>query len=320
MKGNDDQIEVLRNEGKTVRRVGRLVGLGKSTVSRHAAEVSPVTPKKRGRPRKTSTTDDRALVKRARRSKFKGSRDHARFMLRRRHVVITPRTVRRRLLHVGLISKRPTKKPLLSETHRRRRRDFARGNLARGDWGQVVFVDECTFSLYRVPQLARAKRGEVVITPTVKHPTKVHVWGAISAQGVGKMFMFTENLTSQLYECILRDYLVPTFVALHHRPWILFQDRDPKHSSRRCKDFIEDRLINWLPSPAQSPDLNPLENVWALLKDRVAAHNPENLSQLKRWIRHEWQQLTPLDLRKFIMNMPSRLKAVQDNRGGPTRY
>ena len=66
---------------------------------------------------------------------------------------------------------------------------------------------------------------------------------------------------------------------------------DPKHKSKLCCQWKHDHGITVLPWPACSPDLNPIENVWALLKHKVEAHKATTLKGLVRAINQEWHAL-----------------------------
>ena len=51
------------------------------------------------------------------------------------------------------------------------------------------------------------------------------------------------------------------------------QDNDLKHSSKFTKDYFTVNNINWLRTPPESLDLNPIENVWASLKSKSIQTN-----------------------------------------------
>lgn len=59
------------------------------------------------------------------------------------------------------------------------------------------------------------------------------------------------------------------------------QDNDPKHTCRHAEAFYERKSINWVRTPAESPDLNPIENLWHELKEfirrEVKPHTKEEL-------------------------------------------
>ena len=72
------------------------------------------------------------------------------------------------------------------------------------------------------------------------------------------LFLFTEILDRTLVPFV-RD----KFPDSHQ----FMQDNDPKHTSNYAKYFIIDNKINWWKTPAQSPNLNPIENLWHELKE-----------------------------------------------------
>lgn len=100
-----------------------------------------------------------------------------------------------------------------------------------------------------------------------KHPVKVHVWAGILRRGRTAICIFEGVMDRFLFTEILERTLLP-FVqdrfADFHR---FMQDNDPKHTSNYAKEFINNHNINWWKTPAESLDLNPIENLWHELKE-----------------------------------------------------
>ena len=79
--------------------------------------------------------------------------------------------------------------------------------------------------------------------------------------------------------------------------------------------------MNWWKSPAESPNLNPIELVWGSMKTYLRdKHKPKNLEQLKDGIRTYWRSLTPELCTKYIDHLKKVVPAVVKEEGGPSGY
>lgn len=74
--------------------------------------------------------------------------------------------------------------------------------------------------------------------------------------------------------------------------------------------------------PPQSPDLNPIEHVWHLLKTRIHKYptRATTKQELEERINQEWYKITKEECRKYIDSMPARIEAVIKSKGGSTHY
>ena len=98
-------------------------------------------------------------------------------------------------------------------------------------------------------------------------------------------------------------------------PWLLQEDNDPKHTLKKAKNWREENRVERMEWPAQSPDLNSIENVWALLKIKVNNREPKKVKDSKTIIRKEWGDLQLEYAQNLVSSVPKRLNRVLANKG-----
>lgn len=94
-----------------------------------------------------------------------------------------------------------------------------------------------------------------------KHLPKIHVWAGISKKGVTQLVMCMGIMNATKYGDILSASLFPLIKESYPETHCLYQDNDPKHTSKYIQRFFTKNQVNWWKSPAESPDLNPIEKV-----------------------------------------------------------
>ena len=99
-----------------------------------------------------------------------------------------------------------------------------------------------------------------------KHPVKVHVWAGTSCRGATGISIFDGIMTATLYTQILEKTLLPFIKKVYPDGHRFQQDNDPKHTSQHAEEYMEENNINWWRTPPESPDANPIENIWHELK------------------------------------------------------
>ncbi|CAF3302065.1 unnamed protein product [Rotaria socialis] len=144
-----------------------------------------------GRPRATTEKQEQRIISLAKEQPFITAQYIAN-QLERRGVVVSERTICRRLNEAGARYSRLMSKPLLIEYHRQNRLRWAQHHKAT-DWNQVIFSDETAVRLNSVKGLVWNFPRNKKVVRTVKHLIKVNFWGCFLSKGFGRIICFREK-------------------------------------------------------------------------------------------------------------------------------
>jgi transposase len=287
------------------------------------------SPKSPGRPKKLSNRDKRSLG----RALLKDRRQPLAELTSILPMKVHTCTVRTSLHELGFQSRVAVKKPFLSDQHKAKRLKFAKEykKWTVEDWKSVIWTDESSFEIGKntrqtvVWRKVDERHRSECLAPTFKSGrTSTMVWGAfVASTKLPLVFMPPGRRTATdfveiVYEPVLGPFLEAQGTASN---LILMEDGAPVHRSNTPKCWRQSRKLKKLEWPANSPDLNPIENLWKLLKDHVQQkHRPAHANEMNMALTTEWEAITSEKLESLVASMPERIAAVIRAKGGATRW
>jgi hypothetical protein len=318
------QILALKKAGLTSAVVGRMLGRTECVVNNFLRRGDTYgTVKRSGRPPRMNDTAKRRLIREATKGK-----STCRRLVADLNLPVGKRRVQQLLQgHDRLVYKKRKSSPKMTKAHEIKRVQFAQEQIANGrNWDDVIFSDEkklnadgpdgCQYYWHHLDH------DEQVFSKRQSGGPSVMIWGAFSCRGKSELHILEGVQDSYQYTMTLGDYLMPFAHANHGLDFVFQQDNASIHTSRETKEWLIDQEIDLLPHPAKSPDLNPIENLWAIIVRRVydgGRQFPDKQS-LTRAIVAAWEEISIDQLKKLVKSMPNRCAEVLKQQGKKTRY
>lgn len=311
------------------RQIAMMSGVSRHTVDRLSKDGKTIASRagRCGSKASTTASQDRLLLRNLRSNPL-SSAAQLRDQWQAVGVTASLSTVQRRLRKMQCRAVMPRRVPKLTEAMKRKRLAFARAHQdwSSDKWSLVAFSDE---SLFECKAAEKRKvwhhiGSPIPIRQNVKHPTKVMVWAMMSTRGPGRLHIVEGMMNARQYLDVLQRRALPQL-----REWseggeefIFMHDGAPCHTARVIKQYLAAENVRVLDWPGNSPDLNPLENMWSILKQRLAAETITTKQQLiSALIRHWLRDATVTEMcQRMIQSMPRRVQAVIDAKGGHTKY
>ncbi|TKS81341.1 Transposable element [Collichthys lucidus] len=329
----------LKNLNKPIREIAKTLGVAKSTVwnilknKECTGELS--NTKRPRRPRKTTVVDDRRTLSLVKKTPIT-TVGQIKNTLQEVGVCVSKSTIKRRLHQSEYRGFFTRWKPLVSLKNRKTRLEFAKQHLKKPSqfWNNNLWTDETKINLYQSDGKRRVWRKKGTAhdpkhtTSSVKHGGgSVMAWACMAANGTGSLLLIDDvtadkssRMNSEVFRAIVSVHIQPNASELIGRHFTVQMDNDPKHTAKAPKKFFKAKKWNILQWPSQSPDLNPIEHAFYLLKTKLKGKCPKNKQELKSYAVEAWQSITRDESQRLVMPMQSRLQAVIHCKEFATKY
>ncbi|CAG8579165.1 2814_t:CDS:2 [Scutellospora calospora] len=221
-------------------------------------------------------------------------------------VKVSHSTISRHLADAGYTNSLPQKTPMLTVKHKLARVKWAEKHL-EDNWNRTFFTDETAFQLFR-NTLKYWYKGSRPVRRIPKDRTKLKAWGGFWVKGKSSLYCFKGIMNAEFYVNIIKKHLPEQ------------QDNDSKHTSRLATAFIKKNVPVLLDWPSNSPDINPIENLWSVVKQNVEKRMPKDLSELERYMIEEWNKIPNSFLANLVGSMRRRCELLIEKDGEHISY
>jgi transposase len=338
----------LHDLNYSYREIERITGVSKTTaqetVKRDENHDTRNSLPRSGRPAVINHRDRRQVLREIRKHRFEPYKAIA-----ERVGEVTARQVQSIAHDAGYHRRVAVRKPFITAAVVKKRIQWAKENVSR-DWDTVIWTDECTIELGKRPGHQHVTRlpGEEYlpecIQPTFHSGRKsMMVWGAVANGRKGPLIrlnMSPEEMegaenpkktkgqgmngakyVSQVLRGPLNNF-VEEMEEERGCGMLVVEDGAPGHRSKLATKSRSELGIERLTHPPKSPDLNPIEPLWYLLKNRIAdvPGSANSLDKLWEAAQKVWDGITPEEVKMFTGTMDDQVEAVRKARGWHTKY
>jgi len=242
-------------------------------------------------------------------------------------------SINKALLRSGFRAYRAPKKFYVSRVNIDKRLAFAVEHRSHTEnyWRKVLFSDESSFSLINSSgrTLVRRFSGEEYQPHSIQQKSQCQtlmVWGIISIKGVGPLIRIDkivegeETLNGERYLKLLQKYLLQAYPGLKEKKFKFVQDNAPSHRYSEVIDWLEEKGVEKLYWPPQSPDMNLIEGVWNEMKYRLRGKVFQNKDKLWTGVKKEWRSISKDFIKDLYESLPRRISALEEAEGKHTKY
>jgi transposase len=236
-------------------------------------------------------------------------------------------TIRKGLRSIGAKYSLPRRDRFLSAKHQKKRLGFAEEKLSSAiDWKNCLFIDEKKFNTdgpdghlhtWNIPGLSKPApfRSQC-------YRQSVQILSGIAHNYKSSIVFISTTLKAVDYAPLLKGMLTEANAKIPERRLSLYQDNAPCHVAKFTLGELAAMGIETINPPGVSPDLNPIENIWAELS-RIVYRDKfsfQTVGELTAAIKEGWDELSLDVVNRCILSVPKRLLELYKAKGGVIRY